>query len=139
MKRSYEHERNAGCFDKAQIVGNRNDIHLGNGDQFAIPAINRIPQDRELTAHVLAPSNALRTVIAEMHWRNQDPLTGFYIIDVFTDLDYLAGDVATQNMRQLDSREALPDPKIQMVHSNCFHPDQHLVFARLGIGNLFVP
>jgi hypothetical protein len=41
-------------------------------------------------------------------------------------------------MRQGNSREALAYPQVKVVHGAGFHPDEDLVFAWAGVGDVFI-
>ena len=43
-----------------------------------------------------------------------------------------------ENVRQFHSGQSLAHPQVQMVHRARFHADQHLILARLRIGDVFV-
>ena len=123
---------------EVERVGNGNDVHGGHGDQFAVAAIDGVAEHGELAALILQSGNALRAVIAEMHGRDQHALAGLEVGDVFADFDDFAGDVAAENVRQVHAGQALAHPEVEMVQGAGAHADQNLVFARLGIGNVFV-
>ena len=123
---------------KSRAVGNGNHIDCGDGNQFAIAAVDAIAQHGKLAALILQSGDALRTVIAEMHGREQHTLPRFEASDVLADFDDLARNIAAQNVRQLHAGQSLAHPDIEMVHSASFDPDQNLVLARLRIGDIFV-
>src|SRR5208282_111312 len=75
---------------------------------------------------------------AEHHGREQHALTRFESADVLADLGHFACDVASENVRQLHPRQSLAHPDIEMVERAGPHPNQHLIFTRLGIGHVFV-
>ena len=57
---------------------------------------------------------------------------------VLASLDHFPRDVTSKNMRQLHARKTFAYPHIQMVQGTGSHPHQHLIFAWLGIGDIFV-
>ena len=58
--------------------------------------------------------------------------------NVLARFDYFARNVAAQNMRKIDAGQALAHPYVKMVQRTGFHTDQHLIFAWLWIGDVFV-
>ena len=91
-------------FVVVQRVGNGNDIHARNGNQFAVASIHQVPQDRELTAHILPTIHAFLTVIAEDHGREQHALAFPQITDIGTKLLDFARDITAVNVWELYSR-----------------------------------
>ena len=75
---------------------------------------------------------------AVVHRRQQHPLPGFEPADVLAHFDHFAGDVAAENVRQLHSRQSFAHPDVQMIQGTCSHAHQHLILARLRIGDVFV-
>src|SRR5581483_5987255 len=54
------------------------------------------------------------------------------------DLRHHAAHVAPKNERELDPRNAFANPEIKMVQRTGFHLNQHVVFTKLRLGNIFV-
>ena len=75
---------------------------------------------------------------AEMHGSEQHSLAGFDSCDVLANFHHFARNIASQNMRKLHARQSFAHPYVQVIQRARPHPHQHLIFARLGIGNLFV-
>ena len=74
----------------------------------------------------------------KMHRRKQHSLARLESPNVLAHLEYFAGNVAAQNVRQLHARQSLAYPHIQMIERARPHPYQHLIFAQLRVGNIFV-
>ena len=123
---------------KSKLSGIGITFTAGTAISSQLPPSTRIAQHRELRALVLQSRDALCAVIAEVHGREQHALAGLEAGDVLADLDDLAGNVAAQDVRQLHPGQPLAHPQIQVVQGAGFHPDQHLVFAQLRVGNVFV-
>ena len=123
MPGSEKYQRKAGGLDEIQIVGDRNYIHRRDGDQFTITAVDGIAERGEFGALILQSGGALGTVIAEVHWGQNDALTGSEAGNIFADGYDLACDVAAQNVRQLHARQPLAHPDIEMIHGASFDPD----------------
>jgi len=124
------------CLVEAQGVRNRDDIHLGNANQFAIAAIHTVTQYREFAAEVLLTRGAHGAVIAEHHRRQQDPLSCFRPRYKFTDFLHYAGNIAPVDVRKIYSRQALSHPQIEVIEGACLDPHQNLVLPQFGIGNI---
>ncbi len=123
---------------KSRIVGNRDYIHGGYGDQFAIPAVHAVAKHRKLRALVLKSGHALGAVIAEVHRREKHPLPGLEASDVLADFGNLSGDVRSKDVRQIHSGQSFANPQIDVVQGAGFDADQNLVLAWLGIRYVFV-
>ena len=106
--------------------------------EFAIASVHSTAEHSEFRALILQPRCTLGAVIAEMHRREQHPLTGFEAGHVLAEFDYLARDVAAQNVRQFDAGQALTYPEVEVVHCASLDADQNLILARLRIRNIFV-
>ena len=74
----------------------------------------------------------------EMHGREQHSLAGLEPAKVFANLNNFAGNIAAEDVRRLDAGQSLAHPHIQMVQRARPYPQQHLIFTRLGIGNIFI-
>ncbi len=138
VPRGEKNQRNAGGLIEIERVGDRNDIHCGHRNQFAVAAVHGIAEHGELAALILQAGNALRAVITEMHGRKQHALSRFEVGDVLADFDNLAGSVAAEDVRQVNAGQSFAHPDVEMVQSASPHAYEDLVFARLGIGNVFV-
>ena len=77
-------------------------------------------------------------MITEIHGREQHALPVLEIGDILADFDDFAGNVAAEDMRQVYAGQALAHEEVKVVQSAGPHADEDLVFARLGIGNVFV-
>jgi hypothetical protein len=77
-------------------------------------------------------------MIAEVHWGQQHPLSGFESGNIFANFDNLSCYVAAENMRERDFWDSFSDPEIQVVHRACPDANEHLIFPQLRIGNLLV-
>src|SRR6266567_3766237 len=82
---SYKYQRHTSRLNEIETVGNRNHICRRYGHQLTISAVDRIAENRELTALVLQSSEALHAVSAKMHGCNQYPLARNDCADIFTD------------------------------------------------------
>ena len=133
-----EDKRNAGGFIEAERVGNGDDVDFGDGDQFAITAIDAITQDRELAAEIVLAGGTHRTVITEHHGREQDSLSRPNRREVLADFFDGSGDVAAIDVGQVYARQAFANPEIEVVQGTGFHADQNLVLTELGVGNVAV-
>src|ERR1700688_3183125 len=138
VPRGDKYQRHAGRLIEIERVGNRNDVDSGRGKQFAVAAIHAIAQDGKIPALILQSGNALRTVIAEMHGRNQDALADFKIGNILAQFDDLPSHIAAHDVRQVHSRQPAAHEYIEMIHGARAHPDQDLILARLRIRNIFV-
>jgi hypothetical protein len=78
-------------------------------------------------------------VIAESHWREKNALARSQIFDILAQLNDLAGNITSWNVRQRRFRSAFAYPEIQVIHGAGLHAYQYLVLAQHGIGDLFVP
>ena len=132
------HRTRASGLIEVETVGNGDDVYRRYCNEFAVAAVNLIAQYGELAALILQTGNALRAVIARKHGSEKHTLTGFEAGDVFADFDDFPGNVAAQDVRQLDPGESLADPEIEMIQGAGFDADQNLVFARLWVGDIFV-
>ena len=138
MPRRHKHQWNAGGFIEIERVGDGDDAHHGHRNQFAVAAVHAVAEHGELAALVLQAGDALRAVIAEMHGRDQHPLSRLEIGDVLSHFDNFARDVAARNVRQVDPRQAFTHPDVKMVQRASSHPYEDLIFSRPGIGDVFV-
>ncbi len=123
---------------KSSAVGDRDDIHCGDSDQLAIPAVHAVAEHGELRAQVLKPGRASGAVIAEMHGREQDPLPRLEASDVLAHLGNLARDVSPQNVWHGHPRQAFADPKIDVVESAGLDANQNPVVPWLRIRHILV-
>ena len=110
----------------------------GHRDQFTVAAVDAVAKHGELAALVLQPGNALRAVIAERHRREQHALSGFEVGDVLADFDNFAGGIGAEDVRQIYAGQPLAHPDVEMVQSAGSNADEDLIFARPGIGDVFV-
>ncbi len=138
MPGSQENQGDAGRLVEIEAVGNRDHIGCGNGDQLAVATIDGIAQRGEFTALILQSTHAFCAVATVVHWRQQNALAGVEPGDVFADFGDLSRDIASQDVRQFDSRQPLANPHIQMIERAGPHVHQDLIFSQLRIGNLFV-
>ena len=58
--------------------------------------------------------------------------------DILPDLRNLARNIAAENVRQFHAGQSLAHPHIEMIERARLHSHQHLIFARLRIGNVFI-
>ena len=130
-----EDQWNAGSFIEVERVGDRNNIDGGHGKQFAVAAIDGVAEDGELAALILQSGDTFCAVIAEMHGRDQNALSGFEVGNILADFDNFAGDVGAENVRQIDAGQSLTHPDVEMVESAGAHADEDLIFARLRVGD----
>jgi hypothetical protein len=77
-------------------------------------------------------------MIAEVHGGEQYALSGFEAGDIFPDLDDFTSDVAARDVRKLYAGESFANPKVEMVHGARFDPDENLILAWLGVGDVFI-
>jgi hypothetical protein len=73
-----------------------------------------------------------------MHGRDQHALSGLEVGDVLADLHDFTGHVASEDVRQVNSRQSFAHPEVEVVQGACPHADEDLIFTRLGIGDIFV-
>src|SRR5208282_2173150 len=138
VPRGEKNQRNAGGLIEIERVRDRNDVYCGHRNQLTVAAVHGVAEHGELAALILQPGNALRAMITEMHGRKQHALSGLEVGDVLADLDNFAGGVTAEDMRQVNAGQSFAHPYVEMVQSARAHADEDLVFARLGIGNVFV-
>src|SRR5215831_2517104 len=139
VPRRQEHQRNAGRFVEAQVVGNRDDVDRGHCDQLTISAIRPVAQHAVLRTLVLPPGAARLAVVAEAHRGDEHALPGTKPGHVFAHFDNLPGHVAPRNMWQGRFRGPYAHPDIQVVEGAGLHPYQDLILARPGVGYIFKP
>jgi hypothetical protein len=73
-----------------------------------------------------------------MHGSEQDALSGLEVSDIRADFDDFAGYVAAEDVGQIDAGQSFADPHVEVVQGAGADADEDLVFARLGIGDIFV-
>jgi hypothetical protein len=103
-----------------------------------LPPSTALPEDGELAALVLHAGQALFAAPAEVHGGDQDALAWGESSNVFADLGDLARDVTAEDVRQLHAGQSFANPDVEMIERAGLHADQHFVFARLRIGDVFV-
>jgi hypothetical protein len=60
---------------------------------------------------------------------------GGYVLACF---DYLAGDVAAEDVRERYFADALANPEIEMIQRAGSNTNQNLILARLRVGDVFI-
>jgi hypothetical protein len=138
VKGGQEDQRHACGLVEAESLGNRDDVCRRYGDQFTVASGDPISEDGKFRAQILAARDTLLAVIAEVHRGEQNALGGEESGDVFSDFHDLAGDVAAGDVWQLDPREPLADPQVEMVQGASLDANEDLVLARFRIWNFFV-
>jgi len=133
-----ENQRHASSLVERQRIRNRDDAHMWNRNQFAVTAVDSSAAHGELAALVLQPRRALFAVIAEMHGCDEHALAGGHARDIVANLNDLACDVAAKDVRQFDPGQAFAYPEIKVIHGAGAHADEHMVFAELRVGSVFV-
>src|ERR1700685_214411 len=73
-----------------------------------------------------------------MHRGKKNALAGVKSADVLAGLDYLSGNVAAQDVRQLYAGQPFANPYVEVIERASAHSDEHWIFARLRVGNIFV-
>src|SRR5208282_21865 len=138
VPRGDKHQWNAGSLVEIERIGDRNNIYGGYRQQLAIAAIDAVAEHGVLAALVLQSGNTLGATIAEKHGRKQNALSGFEVSDIFADFDNFAGNVAAEDVRQVHARETFAHPDVEVVQSAGAHANEYLIFARFGVGDIFV-
>src|SRR5258708_25400475 len=138
----HENEGNGGRLVISQVVirqsvGDGQHVDARNRDVLGVAAVIQIPQHRELRTKVLLAGSAGRAVSAKCHGGQQDTLPNFQVGDVFAHLGDVAGDIAAVDVGKLDAGQSFSDEKVEMIQGAGLDPHQHLVFANLGIRNIF--
>ncbi len=129
-----ENEGNAGGLLEVQSVRDGDDVDPGHGDQLAVTAVDAIAQHSELRAEILASAIALLAMAAEDHRRQKHPRAFVEIGDVLAAVDYFAGNVAAQDVRQLHAGQSLAHKQVEMVEGAGAHSNQDLILAQDGSG-----
>src|ERR1700683_4643856 len=73
-----------------------------------------------------------------MHGSKKNTLAGRKSADVLAGLDDLSGDVAAQDVRQLHAGQTSAHPYVEVIESTSAHADEHLIFARRRVGDIFL-
>src|SRR6185312_7680325 len=97
----------------------------------------QVSQHAVLRTKILLSFGACFAIAAESMRRQQHTLARLKIGDIFADLSNIAGNVAPIDVRQLDPGQTFADEKIQVVQRTRLHSHQNLIFARLGVWNVF--
>src|SRR5580765_4465063 len=138
VPRRKEYQWHASRLVEIEAVRDRNHVDCRHSDQFAVAAVDAIAQNRQFRTLVLQSCNTFCTVIAEMHRRDQHALSRLEPGHVFSNFRDLSRDIATKDMWKIYTRQPLTDPDIQMVERAGFYPHQHLILARLRVGDFFI-
>src|SRR5580698_2707978 len=91
-----------------------------------------------MAALILQPSNTFQAPIAKVHRGKQHALSSFQVSDVLAHFDNFSRNITTQNVRKIHTGQPLTHKYVEMIHSARPHPNQHLIFTRLWVRNVFV-
>jgi len=87
---------------------------------------------------ILQSGETLFAVIAEVHGREKDTLSGAKVGNVLAGFNDFSGDVAAEDVGQVHAGESFADEDVEVVESAGAHAYEDLIFARLGVGDIFV-
>jgi hypothetical protein len=140
VPRGDEHQRNRSSFFKRKAGRNWRRVASRRANVFGIPSVDEIAEQRVFAAKIVVAGEAGGAASAGNARLKENFVANAYVADQFADPGDLASDIAAINMRHrnLNSRNAFADPKIQMIQRARADADEHFVGARLRVGRVGV-
>ena len=103
-----------------------------------LPPSTALPRTVNSRQWFCSPARHFDAVSAEVHGRDQHALPDCESGDVLADFGDLTGDVAAEDVRQFHARQSFANPDVEVVERAGLDAHQHLIFARLRVGDVFV-